>query len=114
MRRGIPAVMMLVLGLTLVLSIGLYAQVKKDKTTGQDRIEGTIQSINKDKSTIMVKQGGTVNPIWQVSYDAKTKCTLRNKPAKAEDLKDGMRVIVLGKAEKDAITATRIDIRDEK
>ncbi len=114
MRRGIPAVMMFVLFLTLVASAGLYAQVKKDKATGLDRIEGTVQAINKDKSTIMVKQGGTVNPVWQVIYDAKTKVTMLNKAAKLEDLKDGMRVIVLGKAEKETMTASRIEIRTAK
>ncbi len=114
MRRGIPAVMILVLGLTLISGVGLYAQVKKDKATGLDRIEGTIQSINKDKSMVMVKQGGTVNPVWQVTYDAKTKITMLNKPGKLEDLKDGMRVIVLGKAEKETMAASRIEIRTGK
>jgi len=114
MRRGMPAMMMLVLGLTLVLGAGLYAQVKKDEKTKLDRIEGTIQSINKDKSTIGVKQGGTTAAVWQVVYTDKTKYTLRNKPAKAEDLKNGMRVIVLGKYDKEVLTAARIDIRSEK
>ncbi len=114
MRRGMPAVLMLVLGLTLVLSAGLYAQVKKDAKTKLDRIEGTIQSINKDKSTIGVKQGGTPGAVWQVVYTEKTKYTLRNKPAKAEDLKEGMRVIVLGKYDNNVLTAARIDIRAEK
>ena len=49
MKRGIPAVMVLVLAVALVLSVGLFAQVTKDKQTGLDRIEGRVQSINKDK-----------------------------------------------------------------
>jgi len=105
--------MILVLGLTLVLGAGLYAQVKKDSKTGLDRIEGTIQSMNKDKSTLSIVQTGT-RATWQVVYNDQTKFTRRNEPAKLEDLKDGQRVICLGKYEKDQLTASRIDIRTAK
>ncbi len=114
MRRAIPAVMILAVALMLVLVAGLNAQIKKDAKSGLDRIEGTVQSINKDTSTIGVKERGTTSPVWQVVYNAKTKYSLRNKPAKAEDLKDGMRVIVLGKYANNVMTAARIDIRAEK
>jgi hypothetical protein len=118
MKRGIPAVMVLVLALTLVFGVGLYAQVTKDKATGLDRIEGKIQSINKDKSTMAVMQsgGGTSGgqAVWQVAYSAETKFSLRNKPAKMEDVKEGMRVIVLGKYDNIKMNAARIDIRDTK
>ncbi len=114
MRQGIPVVMILVLGLTLVLGAGLYAQVKKDKETGMDRIEGTIQTLDKAKSTMTVKQAGEKGASWQVAYDEKTAITMRNKPGKADELKEGLRVIVLGKYEKDVLNAARIDIRTEK
>ncbi len=111
MRRGMSAV--LVLCLTLVLGAVLSAQIKKDAKTGLDRIEGKIQSINKEKSTIGVKESGTTSPVWQVVYNAQTKFTMRNKPAKVEELKDGLRVIVLGKFSNEVLTAARIDIRGE-
>ena len=118
MKRGIPVVIVLVLALTLVFGVGLYAQITKDKETGLDRVEGRIQSINKDKSTLAVMQsGGTQSGgkgVWQVAYSAQTKFSLRNQPAKMEDLKAGMRVIVLGKYDKDILNAARIDIREEK
>jgi len=114
MRRGIPAVMILILGLTLVLATGIYAQVKKDTKTGLDRIEGTIQAMSKDKSMLTVIQSGTPKATWNVMYNDQTKFTMRNAPAKLDDLKDGQRVIVLGKYEKDVMTAARIDIRTAK
>ena len=118
MRRGIPAVMVLALAVTLVLSVGLYAQVTKDKETGLDRIEGRVQSINKDKSTLTVQEsgGGTSGgkAVWQVSFDTVTKFTMRNQPAKLEDVKDGLRVIVLGKYGNNVMKAARIDVRTEK
>jgi hypothetical protein len=114
MKRAIPAAMAIVVGLTLVLGAGLYAQVKKDEKSGLDRIEGRIQSINKDTSAITVRQGGTSNVVWKVVYNDKTKYTMRNEAGKFEDLKDGQRVIILGKYENEVMTAARIDIRGEK
>jgi len=114
MKRGIPVVMILVLGLTLVLVVGLYGQIKKDAKTGLDRIEGTIETLNKDKSTLSLKQSGASGASWQVAYNDKTVISLRNRPAKIEDLKEGLRVIVLGKYEQTTLNATRIDIRTEK
>jgi len=111
MKHGIPLVMILVLGLTLVLGVGLYAQVKKDVKSGQDRIEGTIQTLDKAKSSLAVVQSGTAKPTWHVVYNPQTKVTMKNKPATADDLKEGKRVIILGKFEKDVMTAARIDIR---
>ena len=114
MRRGIPVVMVMALVLTLVLGAGVYAQVKKDEKSGLDRIEGTIQSINKEKSTLTVRQGGGSSSIWTVAYTAQTKFTYRNEPATIERMKDGERVIVLGKYADNVMTAARIDVRTEK
>lgn len=112
MKRGIPVVMILVLSLTLVLGVGLYAQVKKDSKTGQDRLEGTIQTLDKAKSTLTIVQSGpSTKPTWHIVYNDTTKFTARNKPSKVDALKEGQRVIVLGKYEKDVMTATRIDTR---
>jgi len=114
MRRGIPTIMILVLGLTLVLAAGVFAQVKTDAKSGLDRIEGYVQAISKDSSSLTVKQRGTTQVSWKVVYNDQTKFTLRNAPAKLDDLKDGQRVVVLGKTEKDKLMAARIDIRTEK
>jgi hypothetical protein len=114
MRREIPSIMIFVLCLTLVLGIGLFAQVKKDQKSGLDRIEGTVQALDKDKSTLTLLQSGATKASWHVAYNDKTIYTMRNQPAKAADLKEGLRVIVLGKFEKEVLTAARIDIRTEK
>jgi len=114
MRRSTALVMTLVLCLTLVLGAGIYAQVKKDEKSGLDRVEGSVQAINKDKSTLNVIQSGATKTTWKVAYNDQTKFTMRNSPAKVDDLKDGLRIVVLGKYEKDMMTAARIDIRTEK
>ena len=113
MRRQIPVVMLLVLGLMLVLGAGLYAQVKTDVQTGLDRLEGYVGDLDKAKSTLTLKQKGTTSKFWKVVYNDKTAITKRNQPAKIEDLKNEFHVIVLGKfqKDKDIFDASRIDIR---
>ncbi len=112
MRHRIPVVMILALALTLVLGFGLFAQVKKDAKTGQDRIEGTIQAMDKAKSSLTVAQTGVnTKPTWKVVYNDQTQFTKRNKPGKVDELKDGQRVIILGKFDQNVMTASRIDIR---
>ncbi len=112
MRHAIPVVMLVTLGLILVLGFGLFAQVKKDAKTGEDRIEGTIQALDKEKSSLnLVQKSGAATPTWHVVFNSQTKFTMRNKPAKPDDLKEGQRVIVLGKYDQNIMTATRIEIR---
>jgi hypothetical protein len=112
MRRGIPVVMILMLGLSLILGFGALAQVKKDLKTGQDRIEGKIQTIDKAKSALTVLQSSaSTKATWRVVFNEKTKFTSHNKPVKLDELQVGKRVIVLGKYNQNEMTASQIDIR---
>jgi hypothetical protein len=114
MRRGTPTEIILVLSLTLMLGAGVYAQVKKDAKTGLDRIEGSILSINKAKSTLSVAQAGDTRTTWKVTYSDQTKFTLNYKPSERNDLKNGQRVVALGKFEKGVLKADRIDTLDAR
>ena len=111
MTQRITSAVCLTLVMTLALGVAVHAQVKKDDKTGLDRLNGTIQSI-KDK-TLTITQSGTAKGTFKVTYNDQTKITQRNADAKASSLKEGQRVIVLGKMEKDVIVAARIDIRTE-
>lgn len=112
MKHRIPMIVVLVLGLTLVSGFSLFAQVKKDAKTGQDRIEGKIQAIDKAKSSLTVLQStASTKATWQVVFNSKTKFTTRSNPAKVDDLKVGKIVIVLGKYDQKVMTAAQIDIR---
>ncbi len=113
MKHRIPVVVILVLGLTLVLGFGLFAQVRKDAKTGQDRIEGKVQTLDKAKSALTVLQSNvSTNATWRVVFNDKTKITAHNKPARIDDLKVGKRLIVLGKYDQNVMTASQIDIRN--
>ena len=114
MKRVTPRVAILALGLMLALVTGIYAQVKKDAQTGLDRLTGTIQSIDKEKSTLTLIQSSGAKAPWKVTYSDKTTFTLLNKPGKVGDLKEGQRVIVLGTMENSVMKASRIEMLGEK
>ncbi len=112
MKRGIGIVIVQALVFSLVFGAGLFAQLRQDSKTKLDRVEGTVRSINKDKSTLTIQQAGTVKAAWQVTYNEQTKFTYRNSPASLDQVKEGKRVICLGKAEgANSLHATRIDMR---
>jgi hypothetical protein len=96
----------------VTLTVQANAQEKKQKMTKEVRVEGRVALISKDKSSITVAKRGNVRQT--VFYNNNTQFTYRNKPASFDDVKDGRRVICLGKyEEKDRLVASRIDVRDK-
>lgn len=117
MGRDVVRKLALVLVSSLVLAPGLYAQAKPEKNTGLYRIEGTVVSINKEKSTITVRQRNRANVVMTITYSADTKFSYLNKPATLDDVKDTRQVICLGKLnekESSQMTASVIDVRTPK
>lgn len=113
MKRSFSICMGLFFGFLLTLAVATQAkaQSKKDATK-EDRLTGSIHMINKDTSTITIRRG---NVQRQVVYNADTKITYRNKPGSMDDVKEGRRVICLGKFnDKTQLVATRIDVREGK
>ena len=116
MRRSLSMLVGLLLGLALALPLAspVYAKEKKGKSASakEDRLTGNIHMINKDTKTITLRKG---NVQRQVIWDENTKITYRNKPGSMDDVKEGRRVICLGKYnDKTQLMATRIDIREGK
>ncbi len=106
------------LALAIIVSIGMSTQVTvnaqgKDKgKEKEDRLTGTIHMINKDTKTVTLRKG---NVQRQIVYSDETKVTYRNKPSNMEEVKEGRRVICLGKFnDKTQLVATRIDVREGK
>lgn len=109
---GILAVALVSLG----LAAGLGAQAKKDEATGLDRLEGYVVGIDKEKSEIRIRQRGTTSQEWTLVYTKGTAFTYVNEPATLDKVKEGLRVIALGKfgTEKTRMTTERIDVRTDK
>jgi hypothetical protein len=77
-----------------------------------DRVSGTVSMIDKDHSVLDVRQGTLVR---KVQFSPETKITLRNKAGGSfADVKEGTRVICIGKFDKASakLMAARIDVRN--
>jgi hypothetical protein len=116
MKGRVAAVLALAAVVSLALVADLHSQAKKDPKTGLYRIEGSVLSIDTDKSVITVKQAGQRNVTWSVAYTKDTAVTHRNEGTKIDDVKVGRQVICLGKIDdpekaKTHLTAVRIDVR---
>lgn len=114
MKRTLMTVSALLAGVVLVFGLAstAYAQKGKKAAADQDRISGTVQTINKDTSAITVRQRST-NASRVVVYSPDTKITKQNKAGGTiDEIKEGARIICVGKFdEKTRLVATRIDIR---
>jgi hypothetical protein len=96
-----------------VFAVGVQAAGEKDF----DRLEGLVQLISWDTSTVTVgeyltSQGNRFPR--QVTFNNATRFTYRNKPSSVEMLKEGRRVICLGKFDAAGkFQAIRIDVRNK-
>jgi predicted small lipoprotein YifL len=113
MKRSFSWMVVLMLVLSLAIAPGLFGQIKQDPQSKLDRLDGNIQSIDKKNMTLILRQRGTSNLDYTVVFNDKTIVTDRNKKGGTiADLKEGQRIITLGKAEgATKLIASRIDIR---
>jgi cytochrome c-type biogenesis protein CcmE len=121
MKKNFGVVIALLLAVFLSLSVAgqAFAQdqpaaekTAKKKAAKADRIHGVVQSVNKETSTISVKQTKT-GMVRQIVYSDATKWTKVNKPgASLDEVKEGTDIICLGKFDpKGKLEASRVDIR---
>jgi hypothetical protein len=95
--------------LCLILAVIASAQDQKKTSAKEDRLSGTVHTIDKDTSSIIIRKG----PVQRrVVYNAETKFTIKKKPGSIDDVIVGRQVTCLGTFnEKTQLLATRIEIR---
>jgi hypothetical protein len=98
-----------------VAVVGAQEKPAGDKPvmTKDNRLDGTVLSVDKTAKTLQVRVRGNVPREVTVTWDEKTRVTMRNKKSSLDEVKDGRRVIVQGKMGDKAFMATRIDVRDQ-
>ncbi len=94
--------------LIAVLALGLTGTAQEAKP---DRISGTVRSVDAKAMSIEVNMSQTPSAVRTVFWDASTKVTLVDKPGTAADIKDGMRIVAIGKFEGVKLRATDIRVR---
>lgn len=77
-----------------------------------DRLSGSIKSINKEKMSIEIAMRKSPNVVRVCFYDANTRFTYKNKPAKADDLKEGLRIVAVGRFEGVNLKASDIALNE--
>jgi hypothetical protein len=93
---------------TPILAQKPQAKAAKEQAKKQDRCEGTVVRVSKDKSTLTVSQSGST-VVKTVAYDSLTQWTSQEHGSKkandidASQVKDGDRVICLGTYGKDGV-----------
>jgi Cu/Ag efflux protein CusF len=113
MGRRLFIAMGLFFGVVLALP-ALEARQKDSKTASgqQDRIDGNVHMIDKTTKIVTVKLRGQTTQ-REVIYDDKTAFTFRNKPSTLDEVKEGTRIIAVGKNnDKNQLVATRIEVRE--
>ena len=98
-------------GVFLLLTLGgvVSAQDQKKTSPKEDRLSGTVHTIDKDASAIIIRQGAIQR---RVVYNAETKFTIQNKPGSIDDVIVGRKVTCLGSLnDKSQLMATHVDVR---
>jgi hypothetical protein len=99
----------LFVGVFLCASRAAIASTEDQQKTKEDRLSGTVHMIDKDTSSIVIRNGAVQR---RVIYSAATTFTIQNKPGGVDDVIVGRHVVCLGEFNgKTQLVATRIDVR---
>jgi hypothetical protein len=76
-----------------------------------DRVSGVVRSADLKQMTIEVALRSQPNVLRKVLFDTTTKITMEEKPGQASDIKEGLRIVAVGKFEGVNLKATAISLR---
>src|SRR5689334_22677679 len=85
-----------------VAGVALAQESKEGaKTSGSkhDRLSGRVKSVDKNAMTLEMHTNSNPTVSRKVKWNADTKFTSGDKPASADDLKEGARIVAVGKFE---------------
>ena len=90
------------------IPFGLAGIALAQKAAKPDRLSGYVRSVDKGKMTIEMRMRTSASAIRQIMYDSSTKFTMQGKPGTADDVKEGLRIVALGKFEGVNLRATQV------
>lgn len=118
MRRAASLTRMLALLWPLLTTAATARAQPKPQGDGLYRIEGTVIAVNKQASTITLRQRSRNNMAWTIHYTDTTSFSYRNTTTSLEDVKNGRRIICLGRygqeGAKNEMMAVIVDVRTGK
>lgn len=78
------------------------------KAAKSDRLSGVVKSVDKGKMTIEMRGRKSANVVRIIMYDANTKFTMDGKPGTADNIKEDLGIVAVGKFEGVNLKATQI------
>ena len=96
----------------VAITFGVAGVVLAQQAAKPDRLSGVVKGVDKSSSTIELrprKTGSSV--VRKVIYDSSTQFTLDGKPATADDVKENLRIVAVGKFEGVNLKATNITLK---
>jgi hypothetical protein len=90
------------------IPFGLAGVALAQKAAKPARLSGIVQSVDKGKMTIEMRMKTSATAIRQIMFDANTKFTMQGKPGTADDLKEGLKIVAIGKFEGVKLQATQV------
>ena len=90
------------------IPFGLAGVALAQKAAKPGRLAGIVKSVDKGKMTIEMRMRTSATAVRQIMYDANTKFTMQGKPGTADDLKEDLRIVAIGKFEGVILKATQI------
>lgn len=96
--------------LIAVFALGLAGIAQEAKP---DRLSGTVKSVDAKAMSVEILQSKTPSTVRVVLWDATTKIMLDDKPGTVADIKEGMRLVAVGKFEGVKLRATTIRVRPQ-
>lgn len=107
MKRVLVVLLAVMLGLTMLS----FAQDAK-KAEG-DRLSGTVKSVDAKTMTIEMTMRSNPTAVRKIIWDSATKVTVVDQPGTAADIKEGMRIVAVGKFDGVILKATAIRVRPQ-
>jgi hypothetical protein len=104
---------LLIVLMTVLLGLAMTAAGQGEKAPPGDRVSGTVRSVDAKAMSIEVNLSQVPSAVKTVLWDANTKVTLVDKPGTAADIKEGMRIVAVGKFDGLKLRATGIRVRPQ-
>lgn len=92
------------------VALAQEAEEGKKKGGKPDRLSGRVMSVDKNAMTVEMHTNANPNVKRMIKWNADTKFTQGDKPASADDLKEGVRIVAVGKFEGPNLHATAINL----
>ncbi len=95
------------LGVAAPLTLAGVVLAKEPKP---DRLSGYVKTVEKKDMVISMHTKSNPNIERKIMYDTNTKFTVLGKPGSIDDVKEGMRIVAIGKFEGTNLKATDVSL----